>query len=64
MKEFILTFEKDGKQYSIRRYLSPEIAAKSIVWASIKRVDSKGVMLASCEEITGVTAKDFIKSII
>jgi len=64
MKEFILTFIKNGKETKIRRYLSADIAAKSIIWASQKMTDKNGIQIIACEEITGITAKDFIKSII
>jgi hypothetical protein len=64
MKEYLLTFSKEGKEYSIRRYLNPELAAKSLVWADQKMTDRKGIALIKCEEITGITAKDFIPSIL
>jgi len=65
MKEFIITFEKEsGEQFSIRRYLSPQMAANTIIWADQKMTDNKGLKLINCEEIIGVNPNSFIKSII
>lgn len=64
MKEFILTFSKNGNEYKIRRYLSPKMAAQSIIWASQKMTDKNGIKIIGCKEITGISPKDFIPSII
>lgn len=64
MKEYILTFTKGTDQFTIRRYLAPKIAMMSIIWAEQKKTDKKGVQLISCVELNGITAKDFIPSIL
>lgn len=64
MKEYLITFEKEGEQYLIRRYLSPKMAANTMIWAQQKMTDNNGVTIIDCEEVVGVNPSSFIPSIL
>jgi len=64
MKEFIITFSNGIKETSIRRYLSDSKYLETLAYIANKTIDKHGIQIVSCSEIKGITAKDFIPSII
>lgn len=64
MKQYVLTFEKDGKTVQLKRYMSPAKHQKTLEFIASKERDKNGILLVSCEECHGINPGQFVPSMI